>query len=79
MRAFPVPGARSFSRIARRTALIRGALAVALVVLVLGIAAAALDVSLATVKRMLQRAEAHVQKRAKDDDLLSDWTGGDDE
>lgn len=41
MRAFPVPGARSFSRIARRTALIRGALAVALVVLVLGIAAAA--------------------------------------
>ncbi|HEY5241540.1 MAG TPA: sigma-70 family RNA polymerase sigma factor [Polyangiaceae bacterium] len=42
-------------------------------------AAAALDVSLATVKRMLQRAEAHVQKRAKDDDLLSDWTGGDDE
>jgi RNA polymerase sigma-70 factor (ECF subfamily) len=41
--------------------------------------ASALDVSLATVKRMLQRAEAHVQKRAKDDDLLSDWTGGDDE
>jgi len=28
---------------------------------------------------MLQRAEAHVQKRAKNDDLLSDWTGGDDE
>jgi RNA polymerase sigma-70 factor (ECF subfamily) len=41
--------------------------------------ASALDVSLATVKRMLQRAEAHVQKRAKDDDLLSDWTGGEDE
>jgi RNA polymerase sigma-70 factor (ECF subfamily) len=41
--------------------------------------ASALDVSLATVKRMLQRAEAHVQKRAKNDDLLSDWTGGDDE
>ena len=41
MRAFPVPGARSFSRIARRTALIRGALAFALVVLVLLVAAAA--------------------------------------
>jgi RNA polymerase sigma-70 factor (ECF subfamily) len=41
--------------------------------------AAALDVSLATVKRMLQRAEAHVQKRARDDDLLSEWTGGDDD
>jgi RNA polymerase sigma-70 factor (ECF subfamily) len=41
--------------------------------------ASALDVSLATVKRMLQRAEAHVQKRAKDDDLLSDWAGGEDE
>ena len=42
-------------------------------------AAAVLDVSLATVKRMLQRAETHVQERAKHDDLLSDWTGGDDE
>jgi len=41
--------------------------------------AAALDVSLATVKRMLQRAEAHVQKRAKDDDLLNEWSGGNDE
>ncbi|MGD0528931.1 MAG: sigma-70 family RNA polymerase sigma factor [Polyangiaceae bacterium] len=41
--------------------------------------ATALDVSLATVKRMLQRAEAHVQKRARDDDLLSEWTGGDDD
>ena len=41
--------------------------------------ASALGVSLATVKRMLQRAEAHVQTRAKDDDLLGDWTGGDDE
>jgi len=41
--------------------------------------ASALDVSLATVKRMLQRAEMHVHGRAKDDDLLSDWTGGDDE
>jgi RNA polymerase sigma-70 factor (ECF subfamily) len=41
--------------------------------------AAAIGVSLATVKRMLQRAEAHVQDRAKNDDLLSDWTGGDDD
>lgn len=41
--------------------------------------AAAIGVSLATVKRMLQRAEAHVQDRAKNDDLLSEWTGGDDE
>jgi RNA polymerase sigma-70 factor (ECF subfamily) len=36
--------------------------------------AAALGVSLATVKRLLQRADAHVQARAKDDDLLSEWT-----
>ena len=41
--------------------------------------AAALGVSLATVKRMLQRADAHVQARASDDDLLREWTGGDDE
>ena len=41
--------------------------------------AAALGVSLATVKRMLQRADAHVQARANDDDLLKEWTGGDDE
>jgi len=40
MRAIPVPGARGFSRIARRTALIRVALAVALVVLVLLVAEA---------------------------------------
>jgi hypothetical protein len=40
MRAVPVPGARSFSRIAKRTGLIRGALAVALVVLGLLVAAA---------------------------------------
>jgi RNA polymerase sigma-70 factor (ECF subfamily) len=38
--------------------------------------AAALGVSLATVKRMLQRADAHVQARAREDDLLSAWTGG---
>jgi RNA polymerase sigma-70 factor (ECF subfamily) len=39
-----------------------------------------LGVSLATVKRMLQRAEAHVQACAQKDDLLSDWTdGGSDE
>jgi RNA polymerase sigma-70 factor (ECF subfamily) len=41
--------------------------------------AAALGVSLATVKRMLQRAEAHVQARASEDDLLREWSGGDDE
>jgi len=41
--------------------------------------AAALGVSLATVKRMLQRADAHVQARAQEDDLLSAWTGGADE
>lgn len=41
--------------------------------------AEALGVSLATVKRMLQRADAHVQARAKEDDLLCAWTGGDDE
>ena len=46
--------------------------------------AAMLGVSLATVKRMLQRAEAHVQARAKADDLLNEWVdhrveqGGDD-
>jgi hypothetical protein len=40
MRAVPLPGARSFSRIARRTAVIRGGLAVALGVLVLLAAAA---------------------------------------
>jgi RNA polymerase sigma-70 factor (ECF subfamily) len=33
-----------------------------------------LGVSLATVKRMLQRAEAHVAERARNDDLLADWT-----
>jgi RNA polymerase sigma-70 factor (ECF subfamily) len=38
--------------------------------------AAALGVSLATVKRMLSRAEAHVQARARQDDLLSAWTEG---
>jgi RNA polymerase sigma-70 factor (ECF subfamily) len=39
-----------------------------------------LGVSLATVKRMLQRAEAHVQGSAQKDDLLREWTdGGDDE
>jgi RNA polymerase sigma-70 factor (ECF subfamily) len=42
-------------------------------------AAATLGVSLATVKRMLQRADAHVQARAREDDLLSAWTGGADE
>jgi RNA polymerase sigma-70 factor (ECF subfamily) len=41
--------------------------------------AAALGVSLATVKRMLQRAEAHVHARAREDDLLCEWSGGDDE
>jgi RNA polymerase sigma-70 factor (ECF subfamily) len=38
--------------------------------------AALLSVSLATVKRMLQRAEAHVQACAEKDDLLCDWTDG---
>jgi RNA polymerase sigma-70 factor (ECF subfamily) len=38
--------------------------------------AAALGVSLATVKRMLQRAEAHVQARAQDDELLCGYAGG---
>jgi RNA polymerase sigma-70 factor (ECF subfamily) len=41
--------------------------------------AAALGVSLATVKRMLSRAEAHVHARARQDDLLSAWTEGSDE
>ena len=41
--------------------------------------AAALGVSLATIKRMLSRAEEHVQSRAKGDDLLSAWAGGHDE
>ncbi len=41
MRAVPVPGARGFSRVARRTALVRGVLAVVLVALVLAAAAAA--------------------------------------
>jgi RNA polymerase sigma-70 factor (ECF subfamily) len=40
--------------------------------------AEALGVSLATVKRVLQRAEAHVHARAQDDDLLSHYAGGDD-
>jgi RNA polymerase sigma-70 factor (ECF subfamily) len=35
-----------------------------------------LGVSLATVKRVLARAEAHVTARAREDDLLSDWTEG---
>jgi RNA polymerase sigma-70 factor (ECF subfamily) len=39
-------------------------------------AAATLGVSLATVKRMLRRAECHVLARAKDDDALVDWTEG---
>jgi RNA polymerase sigma-70 factor (ECF subfamily) len=38
--------------------------------------AAALGVSLATIKRMLSRAEAHVRARASEDDLLSAWTEG---
>jgi RNA polymerase sigma-70 factor (ECF subfamily) len=38
--------------------------------------AALLGVSLATVKRVLARAEAHVTARAREDDLLSDWTEG---
>ena len=41
--------------------------------------AAALAVSLATVKRMLARAEEHVRSRAKQDDLLVAWTEGGDE
>jgi RNA polymerase sigma-70 factor (ECF subfamily) len=42
--------------------------------------AAALGVSLATVKRCLQRAEQHVLARAKSDDLLRAWAeGGGDE
>ncbi len=41
--------------------------------------AAALGVSLATVKRMLSRAEDHVRGRAKQDDLLCAWTETDDE
>lgn len=39
-------------------------------------AAAALGVSLATVKRLLQRADAHVRARAEEDDLLRDWAPG---
>jgi RNA polymerase sigma-70 factor (ECF subfamily) len=41
--------------------------------------AAALGVSLATVKRMLSRAEEHVRSRARQDDLLGAWTEGGDE
>ncbi len=43
-------------------------------------AASALGVSLATVKRCLQRAEEHVLAQARSDDLLSAWAegGGDD-
>ncbi len=41
--------------------------------------AAALGVSLATVKRMLQRADAHVRARAGEDDLLAAYAGGSDE
>lgn len=41
--------------------------------------AAALGVSLATVKRMLSRAESHVHARAKQDDSLSAWTEAHDE
>jgi len=40
--------------------------------------ASALGVSLATVKRILSRAEDHVQLRAKQDDLLSAWLENDD-
>ena len=40
--------------------------------------AAALGVSLATVKRILSRAEDHVHLRAKQDDLLSAWLENDD-
>jgi RNA polymerase sigma-70 factor (ECF subfamily) len=36
--------------------------------------AAAIGVSLATVKRALARAEAHVYRRAKNDDVLCAWT-----
>jgi RNA polymerase sigma-70 factor (ECF subfamily) len=36
--------------------------------------AALLRVSLATVKRMLGRAEAFVAERARNDDLLAEWT-----
>lgn len=35
-----------------------------------------LGVSLATVKRVLARAESHVTARAREDDLLRDWTEG---
>jgi RNA polymerase sigma-70 factor (ECF subfamily) len=38
--------------------------------------ALALGVSLATIKRMLSRAEDHVQMRARQDDLLAAWTEG---
>lgn len=41
--------------------------------------AALLGVSLATIKRMLARAEAHVEARAKEDDLLRQWTEDGDE
>jgi RNA polymerase sigma-70 factor (ECF subfamily) len=41
--------------------------------------ASLLGVSLATVKRMLRRAEAHVQEQARRDDLLSSWVEVDDE
>ena len=40
----------------------------------LTVSAELLGVSLATVKRVLARAEAHVTARAREDDLLSDWT-----
>jgi RNA polymerase sigma-70 factor (ECF subfamily) len=40
--------------------------------------ATALGVSLATVKRILSRAEDHVHLRAKQDDLLSAWLENDD-
>jgi RNA polymerase sigma-70 factor (ECF subfamily) len=36
--------------------------------------AAALGVSLATIKRSLARAEAHVHRRARNDDILCAWT-----
>lgn len=39
-------------------------------------AASALGVSLATLKRCLQRAEEHVLSRARSDDLLSAWAKG---
>jgi len=41
--------------------------------------AALLGVSLATVKRVLQRAEALVESRAREDDLLCAWTERSDE